>query len=32
MPSFTYLSERQRRDAVEYVKFLTAHVDAQASE
>jgi len=24
MPSFTYLSEQQRRDAVQYVKFLTA--------
>lgn len=24
MPSFTYLSEKERRDAVQYVKFLTA--------
>ena len=28
MPSFTYLSEPERRDAVQYVKYLTAYVDA----
>ncbi len=28
MPSFTYLSEQQRRDVVEYVKFLTAVTDS----
>ncbi len=28
MPSFTYLSERERRAAVEYVKYLTATTDA----
>jgi mono/diheme cytochrome c family protein len=28
MPSFTYLSEQDRRAAVQYVKFLTAYVDA----
>jgi mono/diheme cytochrome c family protein len=28
MPSFTYLSEQQRRDVVQYVKYLTAEVDA----
>jgi mono/diheme cytochrome c family protein len=28
MPSFAYLSEAQRRDAVQYVKWLTADVDA----
>jgi mono/diheme cytochrome c family protein len=28
MPSFTYLSEAQRRDVVQYVKWLTAEVDA----
>lgn len=28
MPSFTYLSEEQRRDAVQYVKHLTAYLDA----
>jgi len=28
MPSFTYLSEAQRRDAVQYVKWLAADVDA----
>src|SRR5262252_207162 len=28
MPSFTYLTEQQRRDAVQYVKFLTAYTDA----
>jgi DMSO reductase family type II enzyme heme b subunit len=27
MPSFTYLSERERLDAVEYVKYLTAYTD-----
>jgi mono/diheme cytochrome c family protein len=27
MPSFTYLNEAQRRDAVEYVKHLTAYPD-----
>lgn len=27
MPSFTYLSEQQRRDVVEYVKYLTAYTD-----
>ncbi len=27
MPSFTYLAERERRDAVEYVKFLTAYTN-----
>ena len=26
MPSFTYLTEQQRRDAVQYVKWLTAQV------
>jgi mono/diheme cytochrome c family protein len=25
MPSFTYLTEKERRDAVRYVKFLTAY-------
>lgn len=28
MPSFTYLSEAERRDVVQYVKYLTAYVDA----
>lgn len=28
MPSFTYLSEQERRDVVQYVKYLTAYVDA----
>jgi mono/diheme cytochrome c family protein len=28
MPSFTYLSEQQRRDVVQYVKWLTADVGA----
>jgi mono/diheme cytochrome c family protein len=28
MPSFAYLSENERRDAVQYVKSLTAFVDA----
>jgi mono/diheme cytochrome c family protein len=28
MPSFTYLSEAERRDAVAYIKYLTAYVDA----
>jgi len=28
MPSFTYLSEADRQDAVEYVKHLTAYLDA----
>jgi cytochrome c oxidase cbb3-type subunit 2 len=28
MPSFNYLTEAERRDAVQYVKFLTAYVDA----
>jgi len=28
MPSFTYLSEQARRDAVQYVKYLTGYVDA----
>jgi mono/diheme cytochrome c family protein len=27
MPSFTYLSEAQRRDVVQYIKHLTAYVD-----
>src|SRR5262249_24475541 len=27
MPSFTYLTEQQRRDVVQYVKFLTAYAD-----
>ncbi len=27
MPSFSYLSEKDRRDAVQYVKYLTATVD-----
>ena len=27
MPSFTYLSEQQRRDVVQYVKYLTAYTD-----
>src|SRR5262245_20606494 len=27
MPSFTYLSEQQRRDVVQYVKYLTAYID-----
>ncbi|HEY5911465.1 MAG TPA: ethylbenzene dehydrogenase-related protein [Verrucomicrobiae bacterium] len=27
MPSFTYLTEAERRDAVQYVKYLTATVD-----
>src|SRR5512138_3291436 len=29
MPSFTYLTEQQRRDAVVYVKYLTAYTDPQ---
>ena len=28
MPSFTYLTEPQRRDVVQYVKYLTAETDA----
>ncbi len=28
MPSFTYLSEQERRDAVQYVVYLTAYTDA----
>ena len=28
MPSFTYLTEGERRSAVEYVKYLTAYTDA----
>jgi mono/diheme cytochrome c family protein len=28
MPSFTYLSEQQRREVVQYVKYLTAETDA----
>jgi len=28
MPSFSYLTENERRDAVQYVKFLTAYTDA----
>src|SRR6185369_9324602 len=28
MPSFTYLTEQERRDVVQYVKYLTASVDA----
>lgn len=28
MPSFAYLPEQERRDVVEYVKYLTAYVDA----
>jgi mono/diheme cytochrome c family protein len=27
MPSFTYLSEQERRDAVQYIKYLTAYTD-----
>src|SRR6516225_733381 len=27
MPSFTYLTEQQRRDAVQYIKYLTAYTD-----
>ncbi len=27
MPSFTYLTETERRDVVQYVKYLTAYVD-----
>lgn len=27
MPSFTYLSERERREVVQYVKYLTVYVD-----
>jgi DMSO reductase family type II enzyme heme b subunit len=27
MPSFTYLTEQQRRDVVQYVKYLTAQVE-----
>ncbi len=29
MPSFTYLSESQRQEVVQYVKFLTAYTDEQ---
>lgn len=29
MPSFSYLSEEERRDAVKFVKYLTAITDAQ---
>jgi mono/diheme cytochrome c family protein len=28
MPSFTYLSEGERRDAVQYIKYLAAYTDA----
>jgi mono/diheme cytochrome c family protein len=28
MPSFTYLSEQERKDAVKYIKYLTAYTDA----
>jgi mono/diheme cytochrome c family protein len=28
MPSFTYLSEADRRDVVQYVKYLSAYIDA----
>jgi DMSO reductase family type II enzyme heme b subunit len=28
MPSFTYLGEKERRDVVQYVKYLTAMIDA----
>src|SRR5215471_5913970 len=28
MPSFTYLSEQERRDAVQYIKYLTAYTNA----
>ena len=28
MPSFSYLTEAERRDAVQYVKFLTARTEA----
>ena len=28
MPSFTYLSEQERRDVVQYVKFLTVYTNA----
>jgi len=31
MPSFTYLSEQERRDVVQYVKYLTAYVDASGN-
>ena len=31
MPSFTYLSEPQRRDVVQYVKWLTAEVSADGT-
>jgi DMSO reductase family type II enzyme heme b subunit len=27
MPSFTYLTEQERRDAVQYIKYLTAYTD-----
>ena len=30
MPSFNYLSEQDRRDVVQYVKYLTAYVDSTA--
>ncbi len=32
MPSFNYLTEKQRRDAVKYVKYLTATVDPATSK
>jgi DMSO reductase family type II enzyme heme b subunit len=28
MPSFTYLTEQERRDAVQYIKYLTAYTDS----
>src|SRR5215471_12360001 len=28
MPSFTYLTEQERRDAIQYIKSLTAFTDA----
>jgi mono/diheme cytochrome c family protein len=28
MPSFTYLSEIERREAIQYIKYLTAYTDA----
>jgi mono/diheme cytochrome c family protein len=31
MPSFTYLSEEERRDAVRYIKHLTAYTDASGN-
>jgi cytochrome c oxidase cbb3-type subunit I/II len=31
MPSFSYLTENERRDAVQYIKFLTAFTDASGN-